>query len=87
MSTKSDTKDGMHLYDYDCTCVDCRHSWTGVFAPPRASWSFQQPATAAITPALQPTYFYRSDTIRRWERFGYSTEDARTLIEYLNQRT
>ena len=49
-------------------------------------WSFMQPATAAVSPELQPTYFYRSDTIRRWERFGYSTDDARSLIEYLNSR-
>ena len=51
------------------------------------SWSFSQPATAAVSPELQPTYFYRSDTNRRWERFGYSTDDARSLIEYLNSRT
>jgi hypothetical protein len=52
----------------------------------RVKWAFMQPATAAVSPELQPTYFYRSDTIRRWERFGYSTDDARSLIEYLNSR-
>jgi hypothetical protein len=54
---------------------------------PHVSWSFEQPATAAISPALQPTYFYLAGRIRRWERFGYSMDDARSLIEYLNRRS
>jgi hypothetical protein len=55
-----------------------------VYAPP--TWSFIQPATAIVSPALARTYFYRSDTNRRWERFGYTTEDARSLVEWLNTR-
>lgn len=55
-------------------------SWT------TPTWSFSQLAVATPDAALVPTHFYRSDTARRWERFGYTTDDARSLIEYLNRR-
>jgi hypothetical protein len=59
---------------------------SGECPSPGISWSFEQPATVAIYPILQPTYFYCTGRTRRWERFGYSLEDARSLIEYLNSR-
>jgi hypothetical protein len=46
-------------------------------------WSFEQMPVAGP----QPTYFYRTGRIRRWERFGYTAEDAALLIKYLNSRT
>lgn len=60
--------------------VGSYESWTP------SVWSFFQPATAIVSPELLSTYFYRSDTTRRWERFGYTTDDARSLIEWLNGR-
>jgi hypothetical protein len=52
------------------------------------SWAFSQPAMALTDSELMPTNFYvrSSNKTRIHLRFGYTVEDARTLIEYLNNR-
>lgn len=62
--------------------VGSYESW----APP--VWSFSQPATATMDPSLVPTHFHcsRPTSASLYLRFGYTTDDARSLIEYLNGR-
>lgn len=52
-------------------------------------WSFDQQLIARFEdhPDEWITRFYRSDSVRVSDRFDYTLEDARSLIEYLNSRS
>ena len=50
-------------------------------------WSFDQPySDGTLGNVLNTTYFYRTDTNKRWERFGYTPQAAQSLVDYLNSR-